>query len=142
MEPPEDEEGIVVGNTFFAWASLYPSVIKKKETLYAYRKRFKVYYQYNAPDCDPEYIANFDTLEEAWKLVYDHALQAHKEFPDLEIHPDLYQKLPNRKSMTSDMKAAFFDMPKELEEREERLICISNYDMYFVTLLNLELEFI
>jgi hypothetical protein len=139
MEPP-DEEGIVMGNTFFAWSSLYPTVMKKNQ--FVDRKRFKLYYQYNAPDCDPEYMTSVDTLEEAWKRVYEDAMQAHFISPELELHPDQYHKLPHRGSMTSDMKAAFFDMPKDLEEREERLICISNYDMYFVTLLNLELEFI
>jgi len=128
-----DEEGIVVGNTFLAWASLYPDIMRKHKATPEMKPYFKVYYQYNAPDHDPEFLTTTETLHDAWKFVYELSLEGHMSNPN-EVHPDLYHKLPNRMSMTSNIKAAFFDQPKELKKNDECLICISNYDMYFVML--------
>jgi hypothetical protein len=113
---------------------------------------YTLYYQLNAPDCDPEFLRNVNSLKEAWDFVTKQAMHEHLINPNNEPHPDTYHKFKNRAEMKqananriSDneksnkredpelIRAAFFEMPLEIEEDEERLICVSDDNMYFVS---------
>lgn len=93
--------------------------------------RYHIYYELDAPDCDPELVKEVDTPAEALAFAQEEAIAAWTTCPDKEPHPDTYVRLPPHQRYHG--APAFFDLPEQIPTDRASLLSVSDNNTLFLS---------
>ncbi len=93
--------------------------------------KYAVFYELNAPDCEPELMGEVATVNDAFELVYTDIEAAHDQCPDECPLLHDHAQLADRAAMAG-CTHAIFDQPEEVAAGAIVWIAVAGRNTYFV----------
>ena len=94
--------------------------------------KYAVFYELDAPDCEPELMGEVATIDSAFGRVYTDIEAAHDQCPD-ECPPlNDHEPLADRTAMAASCTHAVFGRPSVIAAGEIVWIAVAGRNTYFV----------